>query len=340
MMLPEVIQPEVMEPIFVIGRQHSGNTMLATLLGRVPSVLGLTSEGGFFEARRELDGLAPEERAERTARRIRDNGVRAYLRTSSVEQDMSIWEVITPSMKEMASYGATATELYAFGMQQVLERVGKKRWVQKATSYIFLTDDILKAFPRARLIFIARNPLDLAASTRKRNQSHRDTLRLALGWNRGMKYALRLQEEQPQNFFLLRYEDLVRDPDQSVRDVCAFCGLPFDPEYLDIPHVNRSEAPYKLSSEKRGLSTSRVFYYRSVLSPVEETAIRLAVNRAILRRLYPEVPTSSAEEVMRTRLCAVSLLTSSAAVLLAEQGRALAKTPSRTLERIARRFRA
>ena len=174
------VQPEAMEPIFVLGRQHSGNTMLTTLLGKVPGVLSVPSEGGFFEIRRELDALPPSERAKRTARRIRDDGVRMMLRSPEVDGDMDMWKAITPVMEDAAHRGASATELYVLGMQQVLNRLRKERWVQKGTSYIFLADDIFATFPRARLIFLARNPLDLAASTARRNQTSRHTLRLAL----------------------------------------------------------------------------------------------------------------------------------------------------------------
>lgn len=192
------IRPKTMEPIFVLGRQHSGNTMLTTLLGRVPRLLAVPSEGGFFEIQQELDALPPAERAQRTARRIRDDGVRMMLRSPEVDGGMEMWKAITPVMEEAAHRGASAFELYVLGMQQVLDRVGQNRWVQKATSYIFLVDDILQAFPRARLIFLVRNPLDLAASTARRNKTSRHTLRMALGWNRGVKRALRLRAEQPE----------------------------------------------------------------------------------------------------------------------------------------------
>jgi hypothetical protein len=327
-----------MEPIFVLGRQHSGNTMLTTLLGRVPGVLGVTGEGEFFEMRRELDALPPEERARRTARCIRDDGMRALLRSSEVAEGMEIWKDITPLMKEAAAGGATSTELYVLGMQHVLQRTGRERWVQKATSYIFLADVVLKTFPRARLIFLARNPLDLAASTARRNQSSRHTLRLALGWNRGVKRALRLRAEQPERFLLLRYEDLVRHPEHVIRETCTFCNLPYDAAYLDIPHVNKSDSPYNRSSERRGVNASRVFYYRDMLTSTEEEAVHLAIDDAAFRTLYPELAKARGETSRAERIQAIRLLTSSAALLLSEEGRRLVDVPSRSVTRILHRL--
>jgi hypothetical protein len=332
------IQPEAMEPIFVLGRQHSGNTMLTTLLGKVPGVLSVPSEGGFFEIQRELDALPPEERARRTARRIRDDGVRMMLRSPEVDGDMEMWNDITPVMEEAAHQGASATELYVLGMQQVLHRLRKERWVQKGTSYIFLVDDILQTFPRARLIFLARNPLDLAASTARRNQTSRHTLRLALGWNRGVKRALRLRAEQPERFLLLRYEDLVRHPELVIREACTFCGLPYDASYLDIPHVNKSDSPYNRSSERRGVTASRVFYYRDILSPSEEAAVRFAVDGKALANLYPELAETDGQTGGREQIRAMGLLASSAALLVAEEGRRLMRKPAQTITRLTNRF--
>jgi len=49
-------------PIFIIGRQHSGNTMLARCLGRAPEVHSLTGEGQFFEHQAFLDDKSTDEK--------------------------------------------------------------------------------------------------------------------------------------------------------------------------------------------------------------------------------------------------------------------------------------
>lgn len=339
MTLHEPVPPEAMEPIFVMGRQHSGNTMLATVLGNVPSVLGLTGEGGFFEDVPGFDALPPTERAERVARRIRDDGARDLLRKPEIPFDASVWQEITPALKDAALRGAGAVELYGLGMQRVLELLGSARWVQKATSYIFLVDEVLEAFPRARLIFLVRNPYDLAASTARRNGSSRHTARLVIGWNRGVARALRLQAARPERLMVLRYEDLVQDSEASIRRVCAFCALPFDAAYLDVPHVNKSETPYNRKSERRGLNASRVYYYKDVLSPTEQEAVSLAINTEVLGHLYPELDTQAAHKAaFRERCRAVLLFASSLGVLLKDEGQRLFASPLKTVARLSRRF--
>lgn len=317
-----------MRPIFILGRQHSGNTMLTTLLGDIPGVLAMHLEGTFFEVRKDIEKLPPEQRARRTARKLRDDGAK---------RNKKLWRAIEPVMVAAAYKGATETELYIVGMREVLARFSKERWVQKATSYVFLVGDILEVFPDARLIYLVRNPLDLAASTKRRSGgSARGLLRMALGWNRGCRQALDIQAQEPKRLMTLRYEDLVSDPQQSVQKVCAFCDLPFDAAYLDVPHVNKSENPHSLESEQKGLNASRVFYYRDVLAPSEVAAVRLAADFRLLKQLYPELPNAEASAADKAH--ALALLTWGSAALVLEEGRRVLKAPSQALSRVARRL--
>lgn len=288
--IPEPVRPEEMEPVFVLGRQHSGNTMLTTVLGKLPGMIGVRSEGDFIEHRRELDRLAPEDRAEKTARRIRDDGVRKLFRDEEIGDLLRpFWDEATEDMAEAARRGADARVLYAMGMQRVLDHFGAVRWVQKGTSYIFVAEEIFETFPRAKQIFIARNPLDLAASTKKRNETGRHTLRVGLGWRRGVQRALAMQRAHPDRFLIVRYEDLVREPEHVVQEICDFAGLTYDPSCLEIPHVNKADAPYRTGGEVKGLTASRIFYYDAVLSAGEQTALRSIVGPTLMRRLYPEL---------------------------------------------------
>src|SRR5262245_14500515 len=59
-------------PIFVSGRQHSGNTVVAVLLGRLPGCLAQIDENSFFEHRRLVDNLPDAaSRAERVFELLR-----------------------------------------------------------------------------------------------------------------------------------------------------------------------------------------------------------------------------------------------------------------------------
>ena len=333
--ISELVQPEAMEPVFVLGRQHSGNTMLTTVLGKLPGMIGVRAEGDFIEHRRALDRLAPEERAKKTARRIRDDGVRKLFRDEGIgDLVRPFWNDVTVDMAEAARQGADARALYAMGMQRVLDHFGASRWVQKGTSYIFVAEDILRVFPRAKLIFIARNPLDLAASTKKRNETGRHTLRVGLGWRRGVQRALTLQRAHPDRFLIVRYEDLVREPARVVQEICGFAGLTYDSSCLEIPHVNKADAPYRTGGEVRGLTASRLYYYDAVLSEAEQAAVRLVGGKALLHRLYPELDVARSGAGM---VAQAGVLVGGALAIVAGETQRLAQTPLQAWTRLSNR---
>lgn len=55
----------------------------------------------------------------------------------------------------------------------------------------------------------------------------------ALRWNREVKEQLEFERELPGHVMKLRYEDLVLHPQESLERVCSFLGLPFDESMLD-----------------------------------------------------------------------------------------------------------
>ena len=275
-------------PIFLVGRQHSGNTMLAVALDRVPSIRSMKAEGLFFEHWPRLERLPFARRAQRVAEIIAagEQPVLAADARQALHQEL---------LREHAEGGApaSAVALYATGMRYLAGQAGCEVWAQKATSYVFYAERILRVFPGARLIYLCRNPFDIAASLDRRGGAHQQ-FRMILGWNTGVRRALALEKDRPDNVRLVRYEDFVSRPERSMRDICRFLGVTYRADYLDIPHVNRSEAAYALSSSRQGISTSRLYYYRQVLPQRVVRAIRQLADESSLTRLYPEIVTSEA----------------------------------------------
>ena len=305
--------PDISEsPIFIIGRQHSGNTMLATVLGRSPDVFCMKGEGAFFEHWTQAEQLEPRRRAQRVSDLIRRSGL-----ASDASDDLQ-----TVLLKEVkrADLAVSVQALYARGMEHLAAQHGATRWAQKATSYVFHVDAILDAFPNARLVFLARNPLDLAAYKMRRwacSAGRYRLLRVVWGWNRGVRLAREHQRAHPERFLLVRYEDLARQPRDMLTRIFDFAGLTFDPAYLQVDHVNRSETPYNDASRQCGINASRVFYYDRVLSVTEEQFVRLLARRSLLDTLYPDLPPARARSFVR-HLPAMALLLASGGVHLAK----------------------
>lgn len=111
-------------------------------------------------------------------------------------------------------------------------RFNKKRWGDKIPPYILCMNDIQTLLPEARFIHLIRDGRDVALSMRnlwwgpgadmKRQASH------WLGWIREAR-----QQAQFLNYYIeVYYEDLIRNTEKVLREICAFIEIPYDKAML------------------------------------------------------------------------------------------------------------
>ncbi|MCH8822779.1 MAG: sulfotransferase [Planctomycetes bacterium] len=282
-------------PLFICGRQHSGNTVTACVFERVANCLSVNVEGLFFEQRSLIDRIKdPTERAKRLVDLLKFEDEELADRTKHWLID---WQNKTPD--------ASALDCYCQAMQFATLDSGKEFWVRRATSYIFYAQEILTLMPKARVLYLLRNPHDVCASKKRRNSKRDRYLGWVISWNRGMRIALDLEKKFPDRFLMKRYEDMVSMPEQVFKEIFNFMGLPFSEDYLNVPHVNRSEKEYTRTSEKRGFNASRLYYYKEVLKPVEIQVVDMLTWKEPMNEYYPDMPHRDDVISLSTRILAL-----------------------------------
>jgi hypothetical protein len=320
--------PTTIGPLFVAGRQHSGNTVTVVIFGKVPNCYAANVEGQFFERRDLIERIKdPDRRIEAVTRslRIEDDDLAARTR-----RHLSDWS--------SSRTNPSSIELYRQGMDFVTAEEGKAFWVRRATSYIFYAQDILRLMPEARVLYLVRNPFDVCASKKRRNPKQDRFWGWVMSWNRGMRIADTLRQQYPDRFQIIRYEDMVSEPTDTFRAIFDFVGVPFLEEYLDVPHVNRSEAHQTRTSKTRGLNASRVNYYTEILSSAEIAAVNMLVWSEKLREFFPDLPHLQQRPGMTTRLKATWLVATSPLLYIWQQmGTLLRKDTGWQIRRILRR---
>ena len=99
---------------------------------------------------------------------------------------------------------------------------------------------LITAFPDAKFVFQVRDPRDFLVSALKRRKgplgnkfgSVREAVNVWREDNLAGLNALALLG--PEKVHLVRYEDLIRDPDTILRGICQFADLPFAQEMLEF----------------------------------------------------------------------------------------------------------
>lgn len=111
---------------------------------------------------------------------------------------------------------------------------GRPHFAEKTPRHVLHLDAIAAAVPGARFVLMVRDGRDVAASfIRRRGEA-------LVGARRWLKEneIVRDAAARP-DAAVLRYEDLIADPEAALRRVCAFAGLPFDPAMLRFHETPR-----------------------------------------------------------------------------------------------------
>ena len=126
------------------------------------------------------------------------------------------------------SLGQALREFY----RSYAARFGKERWGDKTPVYAAHMRQIHHHLPEARFIHLVRDGRDVALSVKSVWFGPKEIREAADWWATGIREA-RYQAQFLPHYLEVRYEDLVTDPVATLRSVCQFLDLPWDPALLD-----------------------------------------------------------------------------------------------------------
>jgi hypothetical protein len=105
-------------------------------------------------------------------------------------------------------------------------------FVDKTPRYHLIADDIMELFPRARFIFLWRQPLAVAASIMESFGDGRWNLeKYTVDLEDGLENLAAAQRLGDERVISVRFEDVVREPQAQLERLCGFLGI--DPLQAD-----------------------------------------------------------------------------------------------------------
>jgi hypothetical protein len=213
-------------PIFVVGFQRSGTTLLQSLLGAHPRIaappeLHFILRVAYF---RDYFGDLADDANLRRALHEALNPPVDILGECGFDED---------ALFDRAAAGPrTYAGLFAAIMDDYAERNDRERWAEKTPSQ--RPDDIWNLFADAQVIHIIRDPREVVASSLDMPWERRSAAAIALDLRHfTLESVARGRRAGAAQYLQLRYEDLARDPEAVLRLVCAFIGEDYDPGMLD-----------------------------------------------------------------------------------------------------------
>ena len=258
-------------PIFIVGMNGSGTTMLLDCLDHHSQLYGFPRETRLIpHLIASAPNYAPLSDPDNFRRLWRYATRLAPFRLENDKQPMPLPENWQSCTRDLA--GLLNMLLLCFAA-----RDGKLRWCEKSPQYAQHMLKLAALFPEARFIHLIRDGRDCAYSFHRRwRRSPELTI---TRWKQLLRTA-RIQGSGLGVMYMeVRYEDLTLAPEFWMRKICAFIDLPFEPAVL------QSSRPY-LAAEGAGMQ-SNSGKWRKYFSARQADRLERIAGQVLVERGYP-----------------------------------------------------
>lgn len=263
-------------PVFVIGMNGSGTTMLADSLGNHPELYMFPLESKvlpyFLLHQNQFGDLNKLDARRQLVSAIAET--KAYVQ---VNEETRV--ILADEQLECPGFDGVVDALY----RHFAEKHGKARWGDKSPINTQHVTALAAAFPSAQFVHIIRDGRDAAQSFHRRwGYDPRHTItRWKMDVTMGRDQGLELGDNR---YLEVRYEALTTNPDCEMRRVCFFLGLRFDEsvlhssmQYMDPANTQAAAGRIVPNSEK----------WRKYFSPRKLHAIEEIAGATLAEFGYP-----------------------------------------------------
>lgn len=281
-------------PVFIVGAQRSGTTLLRTILNRHPG-LAVCNETRFFgmiyRRRATFGDLAISERRARAAD--------AYVSTNRVNQPGMDRRMLRARLLNEA---LTYPDFFACLLRTWADLQGKPVCGEKTPQHALHAGTICDWFPTCALIHIVRDPRDAVSSLMTMPWWNCSVRVCAGAWLKNNAAARSVSDRG--NYLMVKYEDLVCRPEQELQRICSHTGLLFSSSMLECS--DRNQLGWWHNRAYQDVTTARVGVWRRQLQPWQVATVEQVAGEWMDEFGYPRCePPASA--LVRARAMADAL---------------------------------
>jgi len=249
--------------IFITGNSRTGTSMVSKILGKNELIYGF-KELHFFE---QL--WYPEKNPDRLTK---EQGIKLFAELISLQRQGSYADR-TPEKfyEEAGNYfhpndndAVTAPFVFMNYLLYESSLYNKQIPCEQTPRNLFFIDEILSLWPNAKIVCMMRDPRDVLLSQKYKwklrsmgykGMPIKEVIRAWFNyhpvttsklWNSCAEQIINAITKK--NVYLLRFEELLKNPEQKIKELCEFLNVEFDQSMLLIPRVGSS-----LPHDQKGL---------------------------------------------------------------------------------------
>ena len=181
-------------------------------------------------------------------------------------------------------------------LSHMFERFSVPFFLEKSPTNVYCFSDLVQAFPTTPIIHVVRDGRDVVCSLMKRGFNLHGA---ASRWLYDTMCGLSVRDAP--NYFEIRYEDLVNDPDKILSDIYGFIGMdaPIDRRIDDTKHtksvysenwLDRDVPKIWTSTPSDPISTASIGKYKKVLSENDlDILSKVTLRDKYIRKNMPDL---------------------------------------------------
>lgn len=255
-----------MNTFFIAGEQRSGTTLLSVILSR---------HSGIY-----IDGFSI---GFRLVSCYKHYSLVLPYNLSHSKNTIQSWLIENDYKGRLASFidyenletFSNARAAIQDAVDRRLADTGKKVFGDKSPGIHNFMSDLLALMPETRFIHVVRDGRAVAHSQHMR--TGKNLLLAAQDWMDGNVKGLSNQAWiGKEKYLIVKYEDLVSSPEKTVRSVCKFLGLSFEPGMISEKKVRHDSEDYvmpnfetsKINEYQTNLTKSQIRKIEKIVAPL------------------------------------------------------------------------
>ena len=295
-----------MKCFFVRGLSRSGGTLMATILDAHPEIA--MSYETYEHLLKPADGEEADIQAvievlkkalnslfrsqSRSLNKIQDPNLRKFVfRALRAGIDPKTFtDLLTRHAREglgISDFSGRMRFVERLTMEKA-HREGKRYWGAKIVSTY---DELAELYPEASFLFMLRDGRDIAASRKRVGDFNQSIDHIARGWSSQVEKFRRFASRPEVRARMVPYERLAGEPEQELRELMEFLGLPWSDRLLSFHNLNltihRNPVGH-LSGEqvKNPINTASIGRWKEDLTPQEIASFEAAAGEMLARFGY------------------------------------------------------